>query len=197
MQSFRELLLEIVNKNGVDLNHMLQINQRAAPLQFVCGLGPIRANYFLKKEQTNDGLPIKQRNHLFRYDKYCFQDKTFWNACGFIFFKPPKDDPNSDEYKHLDQTRLSPQCNMINLRHGCSNNYLGYALARKIEKDTFEEVSEEFKSIFEKAQNYPDLLREVDLDDFANHLEITKVTTPLLRTPLTFHLGNEKYEANT
>jgi len=119
MQSYRELLLEIVNKNGVDLNQMLRVNKRAATLQFVCGLGPIRANYFLKKEQANDGLPIKQRNHLFRYDKYCFQDKVFWNACGFIFFKAPKDDLNSEDYKHLDQTRLSPQCKTFYKKFAC------------------------------------------------------------------------------
>ena len=110
MQSYRELLSEIVNKNGVYLNHMLRNPKRSATLQFVCGLGPIRANYFLRKEQENEDTVIKQRNHLFRYDKFCFQDKTFWNACGFIIFKSSKNDLNPDEYKPLDQTRISPQC---------------------------------------------------------------------------------------
>lgn len=110
MQRYEEVLIETVNRNGVDLNQMLQCTHRSSPLQFVCGLGPIKAQYFIGITIEKQTKIIKQRNFIFRYEKGCFQDKIFWNSSGFIRITPPKGEAFSDEYKPLDQTRIHPSC---------------------------------------------------------------------------------------
>ena len=150
MQRLREVLLETTNKSGVDINHMLQYPHRSAPLQFVCGLGPIKANYFLNVAISRGTKEIKQRNYIFRYEQYCFQEKIFWNASGFIKIEPPKDEMNSDDYKPLDQTRIHPSCKIPFFSY-LKLLKIVYGIVRKIEKDTFENISENFTSILDKV----------------------------------------------
>lgn len=111
MQRYREILIETVNKNGVDLNYILQHKHRAAPLQFISGLGAVKAHYFLAMTVEKNHKVIKQRSSLFRYEKSCFQEKIFWNSSGFIKILPPAGESYSyDDYKPLDQTRIHPSC---------------------------------------------------------------------------------------
>jgi len=111
MRRYQEIFLETTNQNGIDINHMLQHPHRSAPLQFVCGLGPVKANYFLNLAVNNGTKTIEQRASLCEYYKSCFQDKVYRNAVGFIKIEPPKEEMNDENYDCLDQTRIHPSCN--------------------------------------------------------------------------------------
>ena len=111
MDRYREVLVEISNKTGIDLNQILEQRHRAAPFQFICGLGPIKAHYFLTLAAEKETSSIKQRNYIFRFEKDCFQDKVFWNAVGFIKVEPLNTEVSIEDYKPQDQTRIHPSCN--------------------------------------------------------------------------------------
>jgi transcription elongation factor SPT6 len=107
MERYREIILEIVNKTGVDLNNIIRNLHRSAPLQFVCGFGPIKAEFFLSLIQRKKIRTIRQRSHLMNFEKECFQEKIFFNAFGFLKIIPPENDfLNLKEYNVLDQTRI-------------------------------------------------------------------------------------------
>jgi len=111
MERYRQILLEIVNKTGVEINNIIRNPHRAAPLQFVSGLGPIKANYFLSLISKDKIRTIRQKSSLLNWKKNCFQDKIFYNAFGFLKLLPPADETDKlDEYNSLDQTRILINC---------------------------------------------------------------------------------------
>lgn len=113
MDEYRKLLIEIANSVGINLNDILACNHRAAPLQFISGLGPLKAQYFLSVAKLYEKTSFGKREELLKWRKYCFQPKVFHNAIGFIIVCPPK----MKGCEPFDQTRIHPRCK---LQHSCS-----------------------------------------------------------------------------
>lgn len=44
---FEMIIMEVVNKCGVDINTCLKYDHLSSPLQFICGLGPRKAKFLL------------------------------------------------------------------------------------------------------------------------------------------------------
>ena len=51
---FETVILEVVNKCGVDINQCLKHPHLASPLQFVCGLGPRKAKSLINNINKSD-----------------------------------------------------------------------------------------------------------------------------------------------
>jgi transcription elongation factor SPT6 len=190
-------LLEIefinaVNDVGIDLNRCNISPHTSGCLQFVCGLGPRKAQHILKilRQQRsslmNSISANKQHktypvaiNRLFLVTKCSVGRRVLINCAGFVKFDVDKiekeiedDDENDDEIEILDSTRIHPET---------------YEWARKMAVDAldFEDNNDSANYIaalkeivYENSQKR---LKDLDLDAFAAELERTghgnKITT--------------------
>ena len=151
------LYTEFVNRTnevGVDLNRAVAYPYTQNLVQFVCGLGPRKANALIKQmKQTNQRL--ENRNQL--VVNFHMGPKVFINCAGFI-----KIDTNalgdSDNYiEVLDSTRIHPEA---------------YDWARKMAVDALEYEDDEGKpaEALEEILETPEKLSELDLEAFATEL---------------------------
>lgn len=80
IQSLRRVLIQEVNMHGVILNNMVSREWHRGPLQFVCGLGQIRAEALLKSLSTQGHM--YGRPEL--VNRGIMQHKVYENACSFL-----------------------------------------------------------------------------------------------------------------
>nr|XP_045607015.1 transcription elongation factor SPT6-like [Procambarus clarkii] len=143
------------NEVGVDLNRAVAHPYTQNLVQFVCGLGPRKANLLIRNMKQNNHR-LENRNQL--VVNFHMGPKIFINCAGFI-----KIDTNalgdSDNYIDvLDSTRIHPEA---------------YDWARKMVFDALDyedengEPAEALKEILET----PEKLSELDLKAFANELQ--------------------------
>ncbi|XP_071546473.1 transcription elongation factor SPT6 [Panulirus ornatus] len=152
------LYTEFVNRTnevGVDLNRAVAYPYTQNLVQFVCGLGPRKANLLLKNMKQNNQR-LENRNQL--VVNFHMGPKVFINCAGFI-----KIDTNalgdSDNYiEVLDSTRIHPEA---------------YDWARKMAVDALEYEDEEGKpaEALEEILETPERLSELDLEAFATELQ--------------------------
>ncbi|KAK7079180.1 Transcription elongation factor SPT6 [Halocaridina rubra] len=152
------LYIEFVNRTnevGVDLNRAVAYPYTQNLVQFICGLGPRKANLLLKNMKQNNQR-LENRNQL--VVNFHMGPKVFINCAGFI-----KIDTNalgdSDNYiEVLDSTRIHPEA---------------YDWARKMAVDALEYEDEEGKpaEALEEILETPDRLSELDLEAFATELQ--------------------------
>lgn len=152
------LYTEFVNRTnevGVDLNRAVAYPYTQNLVQFVCGLGPRKANLLIKNMKQNNQR-LENRNQL--VVSFHMGPKVFINCAGFI-----KIDTNalgdSDNYiEVLDSTRIHPEA---------------YDWARKMAVDALEYEEEEGKpaEALEEILETPERLSELDLEAFATELQ--------------------------
>ncbi|KAG7162673.1 Transcription elongation factor SPT6-like [Homarus americanus] len=152
------LYTEFVNRTnevGVDLNRAVAYPYTQNLVQFVCGLGPRKANLLIKTMKQNNHR-LENRNQL--VVNFHMGPKVFINCAGFI-----KIDTNalgdSDNYiEVLDSTRIHPEA---------------YDWARKMAVDALEYEDEEGKpaEALEEILETPERLSELDLEAFATELQ--------------------------
>ncbi|XP_045599264.1 transcription elongation factor SPT6 [Procambarus clarkii] len=152
------LYTEFVNRTnevGVDLNRAVAYPYTQNLVQFVCGLGPRKANLLIKNMKQNNQR-LENRNQL--VVNFHMGPKVFINCAGFI-----KIDTNalgdSDNYiEVLDSTRIHPEA---------------YDWARKMAVDALEYEDEEGKpaEALEEILETPERLSELDLEAFATELQ--------------------------
>lgn len=149
------VLLEIINRKGVDINQCVRQPHLDKQLQFICGLGPRKAKTLVEKIKSSQGY-IKKRSELLK----TFLDvNNYTNAAGFLKINE-KIDPKTIErpdatYDWLDFTRIHPEY---------------YKIATKIAREALEDsVSSENVILIKVFQNEA-LLQALDLQDYAKHL---------------------------
>ncbi|PVD31669.1 hypothetical protein C0Q70_07087 [Pomacea canaliculata] len=147
-----------VNEVGVDINRCINFPHTAPLLQFVCGLGPRKAQYLLKILKQNSGR-LENRTQLVQL---CHMGpKVFINCAGFIKLDTNSLGDSTDTYVDvLDGSRVHPEA---------------YEWARKMAVDALEydDTAEDANpaGALEEILESPERLKDLDLDAFAEELE--------------------------
>lgn len=178
------VLIDVVNKVGVDINRAVTDAYYQHLLPFVCGLGPRKAQVLVKKIAAMVCLQVDpsasvylttlaQGGTLVNRDQFIknglLTTKVFLNAAGFLrilqtsdSIKPSKNrrEEDADVPDPLDNTRIHPE---------------DYELARKMatdaleldEEDVHEEHASYVVSVIMQDDDNERKLDELNLDDFA------------------------------
>ncbi|KDQ60952.1 hypothetical protein JAAARDRAFT_55682 [Jaapia argillacea MUCL 33604] len=166
LSSFERVLVDVVNKVGVEINRAVTDSYYQHVLPFVCGLGPRKAQVLVKRIAAMGG-------NLVNRDQFVkgglLTTKIFLNAAGFLRI-PHEDQPaKSSKSRHgdeldapdpLDDTRIHPE---------------DYELARKMatdaleldEEDIHDEHPSHVVSLIMQDDDNEKKLDELNLDDFA------------------------------
>ncbi|CAH2250199.1 transcription elongation factor SPT6 [Pararge aegeria] len=145
-----------VNEVGVDVNEAVLTGRGTELLQFVCGLGPRKAQALIKLfKQTNQKL--ENRTQLVTV---CHMGpKVFINCSGFIRIDTSSLGDSTEAYiEVLDGSRVHPET---------------YEWARKMAVDALEYEDEDANpaGALEEILEAPERLKDLDLDAFAEELE--------------------------
>ncbi|XP_049873145.1 transcription elongation factor SPT6 [Pectinophora gossypiella] len=145
-----------VNEVGVDVNEAILTGRGTELLQFVCGLGPRKAQALIKLfKQTNQKL--ENRTQLVTV---CHMGpKVFINCSGFIKIDTSSLGDSTEAYiEVLDGSRVHPET---------------YEWARKMAVDALEYEDEDANpaGALEEILEAPERLKDLDLDAFAEELE--------------------------
>lgn len=145
-----------VNEVGVDVNEAVLTSRGTELLQFVCGLGPRKAQALIKLfKQTNQKL--ENRTQLVTV---CHMGpKVFINCSGFIRIDTSSLGDSTEAYiEVLDGSRVHPET---------------YEWARKMAVDALEYEDEDANpaGALEEILDAPERLKDLDLDAFAEELE--------------------------
>ncbi|XP_026762077.2 transcription elongation factor SPT6 [Galleria mellonella] len=145
-----------VNEVGVDMNEAILTGRGTELLQFVCGLGPRKAQALIKLfKQTNQKL--ENRTQLVTV---CHMGpKVFINCSGFIKIDTSSLGDSTEAYiEVLDGSRVHPET---------------YEWARKMAVDALEYEDEDANpaGAVEEILEAPERLKDLDLDAFAEELE--------------------------
>ncbi|XP_063383869.1 transcription elongation factor SPT6 [Cydia fagiglandana] len=145
-----------VNEVGVDVNEAILTGRGTELLQFVCGLGPRKAQALIKLfKQTNQKL--ENRTQLVTF---CHMGpKVFINCSGFIKIDTSSLGDSTEAYiEVLDGSRVHPET---------------YEWARKMAVDALEYEDEDANpaGALEEILEAPERLKDLDLDAFAEELE--------------------------
>ncbi|XP_068217415.1 transcription elongation factor SPT6 isoform X2 [Palaemon carinicauda] len=152
------LYIEFVNRTnevGVDLNRAVAYPYTQNLVQFICGLGPRKANLLLKTMKQNNQR-LENRNQL--VVNFHMGPKVFINCAGFIKIDTNALGDSENYIEVLDSTRIHPEA---------------YDWARKMAVDALEYEDEEGKpaEALEEILETPDRLSELDLEAFATELQ--------------------------
>ena len=109
------VICEIVNRVGVDINKIIMNKQLITPMQFICGLGPLKCQELLKKLDqiaiaTNNNFAYTDRYEMLKHDDLrfrLFKEVVWRNAIGFIKINTLRNFGQSQ----LDGTRVHPDGN--------------------------------------------------------------------------------------
>ena len=109
------VVCEIVNKVGVDINKIIMNKQLITPMQFICGLGALKCQELLNKidqiaNATNNNFSYTDRYELLEHDNprfRLFREVVWRNALGFIKITTLRNFGQSQ----LDGTRVHPDGN--------------------------------------------------------------------------------------
>lgn len=153
------IYLEFINRTnevGVDINTAVQNSLTVNLIQFICGLGPRKAQALLKiLKQTNQRL--ENRTQLVTV---CHMGpKLYINCSGFIKIDTNSLGDSTEAYVEvLDGSRVHPET---------------YEWARKMAVDALEYDDEEANpaGALEEILESPERLKDLDLDAFAVELE--------------------------
>ncbi|KAK0416608.1 hypothetical protein QR680_012588 [Steinernema hermaphroditum] len=142
-----------VNEVGVDVNRCLELPHQANLVQFICGLGPRKADHLLKMIRQQEVL--ESRTKLVVGCK--MGPNVFMNCAGFIKIDVHHVADRTDSYVEvLDGSRVHPET---------------YEWARKMAIDALEiEDGVDPSSAIEEILQNPERLRDLDLDAFADEL---------------------------
>ncbi|XP_068633718.1 transcription elongation factor SPT6 [Battus philenor] len=145
-----------INEVGVDVNEAILTGRGTELLQFVCGLGPRKAQALIKLfKQTNQKL--ENRTQLVTV---CHMGpKVFINCSGFIKIDTSSLGDSTEAYiEVLDGSRVHPET---------------YEWARKMAVDALEYEDEDANpaGALEEILEAPERLKDLDLDAFAEELE--------------------------
>ncbi|KAI0374913.1 transcription elongation factor Spt6 [Pilatotrama ljubarskyi] len=165
LAALERVLVDVVNKVGVDINRAVTDSYYQHLLRFVCGLGPRKAQVLVKKIASMGGNLINRDQFI---KNGLLTTKIFLNAAGFLRIiqdsepKPAKNrhGEDIDVPDPLDNTRIHPE---------------DYELARKMatdaleldEEDVHDEHPSHVVSLIMQDDDNEKKLDDLNLDDFA------------------------------
>lgn len=165
-KEYEKIVIEIVNNVGVDFNELLKYRHLQALLPFISGLGPRKAQYLLEcfENCKEESRVLRSRSQLLT--EKLLEKKVYTNCVGFFRIKLEQ------EYELFDFERPDKQYEMLDFTRIHPENY---ALAKKIAKDALDEdAGVNPQELIPKIMRNSFKLKELDLDDYANHLAANK-----------------------
>ncbi|KAI9509640.1 transcription elongation factor Spt6 [Russula earlei] len=197
LTAMERVLIDSVNRIGVDINRAVTDPYYQHLLPYVCGLGPRKAQALVKKIGSLGGN-LSNRDQFVKAS--LLTTKIFMNAAGFLripqessFSKPSKarNTEDSDSQDPLDSTRIHPE---------------DYDLARKMATDALELDEEDIHgehpshvvSLIMEDDDSVKKLDELNLDEFAISLmdsggERKRHTLNLIRSELIRPFGDNRH----
>ncbi|KAI0780912.1 transcription elongation factor Spt6 [Trametes elegans] len=165
LSALERVLVDVVNKVGVDINRAVTDSYYQHLLRFVCGLGPRKAQVLVKKIASMGGNLVNRAQFI---NNSLLTTKIFLNAAGFLRIVQDSD-PKPAKNRHgeeidvpdpLDSTRVHPE---------------DYELARKMatdaleldEEDIHDEHPSHVVSVIMQDDDNVKKLDDLNLDDFA------------------------------
>lgn len=187
LREYDRVFVQVINKYGVDINLLANHKHTSYQLQFICGLGPVKAASVLEK--------IRAKNYIERRQELLskgFVGKVVYRNCaGFIRIRE-RDALREAPLNPLDDTRIHPESYYMAVKIcGDANNnstidmydpnHYSYAV-----EDTMYQSASAIRS-----RNAPpntrlgdaeiqDVLSELDLSAYAGRLELQKKGPKLL-----------------
>ncbi|GAB2282371.1 hypothetical protein Dimus_016917 [Dionaea muscipula] len=147
-----QIMVDVTNQVGLDLNLAISHEWLFAPLQFISGLGPRKAAY-LQKSLVRDSA-ISSRKDL--YEDHCLGNNIFENASGFMRVRRSGlAADGSRSFDLLDDTRIHP---------------LNYITAEEMAIDICREYCGDDNVIEMAVENLrqgPDVLKSFNVDAYA------------------------------
>jgi len=159
-KEYEKVAIEMVNSVGVDINEVITHRHGANQLQFLCGLGPRKAAYFLEFMSNPNMLNVGVLR--FRSEVYIaklFEKNVYFNVAGFLKIRVDRGE-ELGKREALDSTRIHPE---------------NYILAKKIARDALDD--EDYVNMQDwvpKVMKDSVKLKDLDLEDYANHLAAQK-----------------------
>ena len=159
-KEYERVAIEMVNSVGVDINEVIAHRHGANQLQFLCGLGPRKAAHFLEfmsnPNMLNVGV-LRFRSEV--YISKMFEKCVYFSVAAFLKIRVDRGE-ELGKREALDSTRIHPE---------------NYILAKKIARDALDEdVSENMQDWVPKIMKDSVKLKDLDLEDYANHLSAQK-----------------------
>ncbi|KAK9170565.1 hypothetical protein Syun_002705 [Stephania yunnanensis] len=152
-EMIEQVMVDVTNQVGIDVNLAASHEWLFAPLQFVAGLGP-RKSVFLQKSLVQVGV-VSSRKDLAPFVK----KKVFINSVAFLRVRRTGLATNSSMIDLLDDTRIHPE---------------SYELAKDMAKDCSEEDGHESSNEddeIEHVRKRPKFLMALDIDEYAQSVE--------------------------
>ncbi|OBZ75792.1 Transcription elongation factor SPT6 [Grifola frondosa] len=195
LAALERVLVDVINKVGVDINRAVTDSYYQHLLPFVCGLGPRKAQVLIKKIASMGGNLVNRDQFI---KNGLLTTKIFLNAAGFLRIvqdaepKPSKSrhSEDIDVPDPLDNTRIHPE---------------DYELARKMatdaleldEEDIHDEHPSHVVSLIMHDDDNDKKLDELNLDDFAVNMYETnqdkkRYTLNVIRSELLKPFGEQR-----
>jgi transcription elongation factor SPT6 len=136
LKQLESAMVDFVNLVGVNVNEAMSDSYTANLLPYVCGLGPRKAQHFVKAVNHNGGEVITRAELVGDPEQHKIQavgPRVWSNCASFLYIDFDSTEPESD---YLDNTRVHPE---------------DYDLGRKMAADALELDEEDVEA--EKQQN--------------------------------------------
>ncbi|DBA03617.1 TPA: hypothetical protein N0F65_006796 [Lagenidium giganteum] len=188
LKEYDRVFVQVVNKFGVDINLLANHKHASYQLQFICGLGPVKAAAILERVRAKSY--IERRQELLSNG---FMGKVVYRNCaGFIRIRE-RDALKESPLNPLDDTRIHPESYYMAVKMcGDANDNSTidmydpkqYSLAVE---DTMYQSASAIRSRTQHSANVrlgdseiQDALSELDLPAYAQRLELQKKGPKLL-----------------
>ncbi|GLT74544.1 hypothetical protein SLA2020_463320 [Shorea laevis] len=152
-EMIEQIMVDVTNQVGLDINMALKHVWYLPLLQFVSGLGPQKAA-FLRREMV-EGRAISGRKDLTSFG--LSTKVVFHNAVGFLCVRHSGLLRPCTDIELLDDTRIHPE---------------SYGLAGKLAKAICNDALQE--EVIKYVKENPELLNEFNVDDYADNYEIVE-----------------------
>ncbi|KAM3738631.1 hypothetical protein ACB098_09G144400 [Castanea mollissima] len=153
-----QVLVDVTNQVGVDINLAISHEWLFAPLQFISGLGPRKAAS-LQRSLVRAGAIFTRKDFV---TVHGLDKKVFVNSVGFLRVRRSGLAASSSQFTDLlDDTRIHPE---------------SYGLAQELAKDVYDEDiradtnddDDALEMAIEHVRNRPRVLKGLDVDLYAN-----------------------------
>lgn len=154
-----QVMVDVTNQVGLDINLAISHEWLFAPLQFISGLGPRKAA-FLQRSLVRSGAIFTRKDFLTAHG---LSKKVFVNAVGFLRVRRSGLAASSSQFIDLlDDTRIHPE---------------SYILAQELAKDVVYEVDggndddDAMEMAIEHVRDRPAFLKKLDVEAYAKSKE--------------------------
>ncbi|KAL6226270.1 hypothetical protein ACLB2K_000233 [Fragaria x ananassa] len=143
-----QVMVDVTNQVGLDINLAINHQWLLAPLQFISGLGPRKAAH-LQQSLVTSGCALSERREFVTL--HHLGEKVFDNAVGFLRVRPSNS--SSNQFPDLlDDTRIHPE---------------SYILAQELVKEVYND-----KDALQCIRDQPGYLQRLDIEAYARSKQL-------------------------